>query len=227
MNNLSKTQKTLSTIFKIVVFLSTLIGVILSVIASETTFMGSYRAFMYFTIQSNIAIAIIEIIGIFILWSKKPIGKFWYIIKLVFTVSITLTFAVFTFVLAPTFAHAWSIPNVLTHLVTPIVSIIDFFFICYEYEYKKLDVLFVTLPPLAYSIYATIAYISKWEFAPKTYYPYFFLNWGSEAGAFGFSTKLPFMGCVYWILLLLLFILGIGFLFVFILKIIKKKHTKT
>ena len=74
------------------------------------------------------------------------------------------------------------------------------------------------LPPLGYVIYAGIGYVRGWQFAGGVSYPYFFLNWGSPAGAFGFTSKLPYMGCVWWILLLMLFLLLIGWLYLTILN---------
>ncbi|MBP5194169.1 MAG: hypothetical protein J6126_05515, partial [Clostridia bacterium] len=51
---------------------------------------------------------------------------------------------------------------------------------------------------------------------------YFFLNWGSPAGAFGFTDELPFMGCVWWILALLVLLLVVGIVYLLILDGIKK-----
>lgn len=44
----------------------------------------------------------------------------------------------------------------------------------------------------------------------------------SFMGAIGFTGELPFMGCVWWILLLLFFLLGVGQLYLSILKKLKK-----
>lgn len=82
---------------------------------------------MYFTIQSNIALAITCGTGLFFMAKKRITGKAWDIIRLVATVSITLTGVVFCFVLAPTMgSDAWNFQNVLTHVVVPIASVADF-----------------------------------------------------------------------------------------------------
>ena len=57
-------------------------------------------------------------------------------------------------------------------------------------------------------------------------YPYFFLNWGSPAGAFGFSKELPFMGCVWWIIALLIVILAVGYVYLVIIDAMKKAMAK-
>ncbi len=204
-----------SFILKVIVFLAATIGTVISAAAGRNSFMGGGSVFMYFTIQSNIAIALVSIIGL-VLMIKKIENRFWEILRLVFTVSITLTGFVFCFVLAPTMGKtAWRIQNVLTHVVSPISAIVDFFLYRTKIIHKKSDTFYVIIPPLCYAIYAGIGYVLKWEFAPNTYYPYFFLNWGSEAGAFGFTNELPFLGCAYWILLLLGFLILIGSLYLY------------
>ena len=50
-------QKTTSMLLKILVALSAVIGTILSALEGRTAFMGVHRVCMYFTIQSNIAVA--------------------------------------------------------------------------------------------------------------------------------------------------------------------------
>ncbi len=216
-------SRIISIILKIAVFVSAAIGVFLSAYASSATFMGGTRVFMYFTIQSNIAIAIIALIGAIFLIKNKDIGTVWYVIKFVGTVSITLTGAVFTFVLAPTLGkYAWNVQNILTHVVVPLAAIVDFFVTGVYGNIRKRNIFFVILPPLAYAIYAGIGYAAGWEFADGINYPYFFLNWGSPAGAFGFTDKLPFMGCAWWILALLILLIAVGFAYLLIVEGIKK-----
>ena len=220
---ISSKNKIISLVLKAVVFISAAVGIFLSAYAAKGTFMSGNVVFMYFTIQSNIAIALIALIGAVFLVKGKQTGKAWYVIKFVGTVSITLTGAVFTFVLAPTLGElAWNVQNVLTHVVVPLVAIIDFFVTGIYGEIKKINVFFVALPPLAYAIYAGIGYAAGWEFAEGINYPYFFLNWGSPAGAFGFTNELPFMGCVWWILALLVLLLVVGIVYLLILDGIKK-----
>ena len=224
MSTLTKPKQIISSVLKAVIILSAVIGIYMSAFATKTAFMSGSSTFMYFTIQSNILIALIALIGGILLFRGQKIGNLWYVIKFVGTVSITLTGVVFCFVLAPTLgANAWNIQNVLTHVVVPLASIVDFFVTGTESEIKKINVLYVTLPPLVYAIYAGIGYAMNWEFAPGINYPYFFLNWGSEAGAFGFSVNLPFIGSAWWILLLLLFLIIVGFCYLFILDKLKKR----
>ena len=156
--------------------------------------MGGSRVFMYFTIQSNIAIAIICAVGFFLLVRGRAISNVWGIVKLVGTVSITLTGVVFVVLLVPVLGdHAWNVQNTLTHVVVPIAAILDFFVTGSGSSLKRKNVIYVIIPPMFYAIYAGIGYIRGWDFARGQNYPYFFLNWGSPAGAFGFSKELPYL----------------------------------
>ena len=221
---LSVTRKTVSCFLKGIVVVSAFVGVILSALASANTFMGGRRVFMYFTIQSNIAIAVICLIGGLLLAAGRKTGNGWFVVKFMGTVSITLTGAVFCFVLAPTLGrYAWNAQNVLTHVVVPVAAIADFFVTGVCGDLKWSSTLCGTLPPLAYAAYAGIGYAAGWEFSEGLNYPYFFLNWGSPAGAFGFTRELPFMGCGWWIIGLFILLCLVGLAFLDILNSMKKR----
>ncbi|MCR5055014.1 MAG: Pr6Pr family membrane protein [Lachnospiraceae bacterium] len=224
MDRLSKTNIVVSIILKAVTILSAVTGTILSAYAGARAFMGGATVFMYFTIQSNIAIAIICAVGLCMMLRRSAVNRVWYVIKFVGTVSITLTGMVFGFVLAPTLgAEAWNIQNTLTHLIVPVASVLDFFVVSSVTRIDKRNVLWVIIPPILYAIYAGIGFVRGWEFSPGVNYPYFFLNWGSPAGAFGFSKELPFMGSAWWIAALLVFLIVVGALYLFIADVIAKK----
>ena len=211
MNAISKTRKYISSALKLTVILCAAAGTVMSAAAGRNSFMGGSRVFMYFTIQSNIAVAAISAIGLFLLLRNKAVGGGWYTVKLAGAVSITLTGAVFTFVLAPTLGEAaWRVYNVLTHIIVPAAAVADFFVTAPAARIKRKNVIYVVVPPLLYAAYAGIGYIRGWDFSKGKNYPYFFLNWGSPAGAFGFTGELPFMGCVWWILSLLIFLIAVG-----------------
>lgn len=224
MQTLSKNRRLTSVFLKLLVIFSAGIGTYLSATAGKNSFMGGIFVFKYFTIQSNIGLALICILGLLLMTRKQPAGKGWYVLQFVGTVSITLTGMVFCFVLAPTMGDkAWNVQNVLTHVVVPVASVADFFVSAVGSDIRKKQVFYVTLPPLAYAVYAAVGYVLGWEFSKGVRYPYFFLNWGSPAGAFGFTDTLPFMGCVWWILLLLAFLIGVGLLYLKILNRLKKQ----
>ena len=227
MDKVSNTRKCISYVLKAIVVLSAVIGTFLSAYAGRNSFMGGIRVFMYFTIQSNILIAIICAIDCYLLARKKSVDEWWYVFKFVGTVSITLTGVVFGFVLAPTLGvNAWNLPNTLTHLVVPVAAVIDFFVTAAGVRIRKRNVFFVIIPPLLYAVYAGIGYVSGWQFAEGINYPYFFLNWGSPAGAFGFTNELPFMGSAWWILVLIVFLIIVGCCYLFVVDVISRRQPK-
>ncbi len=211
MRTVSRTRKRISYGLKLIVMFSAVAGILMSAYAGKGSFMGGSRVFMYFTIQSNILIALICAAGCYLLIQNKVISPVWYTVKLVGTVSITLTGIVFAVLLAPILGDAaWNVQNTLTHLVVPVAAVADYFVAASGAGTKRKNVIYVIIPPLLYAIYAGIGYVLGWEFAWGQNYPYFFLNWGSPAGAFGFTNELPYMGCVWWILVLLVFLVCIG-----------------
>jgi hypothetical protein len=223
-NTFTEKQERTSYFLKCIVIVSAVLGTFLSAYAGRDSFMGGSRVFMYFTIQSNIAVAIISCIGYFLMKRGRELPNAWKIVKFVGTVSITLTGVVFCVVLAPTLGvYAWNVQNILTHVVVPVAAIVDFFVVFRTVSIARKNVFFVVIPPVLYAIYAGIGYVLGWEFAEGINYPYFFLNWGSPAGAFGFTDELPFMGAAWWIALLLLFLIGVGYGYLALADRIRKK----
>ncbi len=221
---LSTKRKLVSCVFKAIIIISALAGTIMSSGAGRRAFIGGSRVFMYYTIQSNIAIAVICLIGTVLMMRKQTVPNWWYTVKFVGTVAITLTGVVYCTMLAPLLGdYAWRLNNVLTHVVVPLAAILDFFVAGVSGSIPRRRVVFAIVPPAAYAIYAGIGYIAGWEFSDGANYPYFFLNWGSPAGAFGFTKELPFMGCVWWILVIFLFLIGIGYIYLLILDRIRTR----
>ena len=207
-------SRTLSLILKAVTVLSAAIGIGMTAASGRNSFMGGSRVFMYFTIQSNLLIALICLIGFILLLRKGEIGKAWRVIKLAGTVAITLTGLVFCFVLVPVLGNGFgNLQNTLTHVIVPIAAVADWFASGAAKGLRKRSAFFVLIPPFLYVIYAAIGYVRGWGFSKGVNYPYFFLNWGSPAGVFGFTEGPPFMGCGWWILSLMLLILFAGWLY--------------
>ena len=221
---LSVNSKVVSYILKAVVIISAAVGTLMSLGAGRRAFMGGSRVFMYYTIQSNIAIAVICLIGAGLMLRRQPVPNWWYTVKFVGTVAITLTGVVYCTMLAPLLGDfAWRLNNVLTHVVVPLAAIIDFFVTGVDGAIPRRSVFLVTIPPAAYAVYAGIGYIDGWEFSDGANYPYFFLNWGSPAGAFGFTGELPYMGCAWWIALILVLLLAMGYGCLLLLDLMKKR----
>ncbi|MBR3034269.1 MAG: Pr6Pr family membrane protein, partial [Firmicutes bacterium] len=151
----SDKTKLLSVLLKLIVILAAAVGIYRTATAGRGSFMGGSRVFMFFTIQSNIAVALICAVGLWLLFRHTPPKTVWYVVQFVGAVSITLTGVVFAFVLAPTLgSHAWNVQNILTHVVVPVAAVADFFVTGVFGTLQKRHIPLVTLPPLAYAIYA-------------------------------------------------------------------------
>lgn len=216
-----KTRKYLSCALQVIVAACSAAGIILTTMLAGNDFMGGATTFLYFTIQSNIWIGVTCLIfaacNIICLIRRGDNASFpaWaYVIKYVFTVSITLTGIVFCFVLAPTMPGAFSsAANVLTHVAVPVAAVADLF-IGTSIKLKTINFLWALIPPVYYVLFAATGFVCNWDFGGGNNYPYFFLNWNSPAGAFGFADGMYFMGSFYWVIVLLAFIsaMSIGYI---------------
>ena len=191
-------------------------------------FMAGATAFLFFTIQSNLWIAAVCLLfavlqAVSLCRREFALPLACATLKYVFTVSITLTGAVFCAVLAPTMPGSFSsAANVLTHVAVPALAIGDLF-LCRAPAPRYKDFWWALLPPLYYVGFAAVGYVCGWNFGMGNNYPYFFLNWGSPVGAFGFGGEGEyFMGCFWWILLLLLFISALALGYIAILRRMQK-----
>ncbi len=161
----------LSLFFNIIIFVLVLIGIIFMITGFR--FMGedkllvakNIEAFKFFTVDSNALMGIAALIYITcqVLIEKnriKEIPKIVYILKFVATVSISLTFTIVLFYLAPFsnygFFDFYTNSNLFFHLFVPILSIITF--VCFEnkYEINNKTILWGFVPIFIYSIYYMI-----------------------------------------------------------------------
>ena len=222
---LSNNRKKLSYILKTVVVIAAVVGIVMSALGGKQSFMGGKVVLMYYTVQSNIAIAAVCAIGLYLMHRNRAVPNTWFVIKFVMTVAITLTGVVFCLILAPTMGTAaWNIQNILTHVVVPVAAVADLFITGVCGDIRREHNIFITIPPLLYVVFAAIGFVCNWQFGFGHNYPYFFLNWGSPLGVFGFSSQFPFMGTVWWILLLLAFLFLVSRVYISLLNRLKAKR---
>lgn len=214
---------------KYLVVISSLGGVLFSLITAEYDgYSRWWRRLMYFTAQSNIWIGCTALL--LLLFSDRmgaTTQRRIYVLKYSFTVSITLTGLVFCGLLAP-FADEgyvpWTIPNLLTHVFTPVFAAADFFLDGAQPWITKKQRLICLLPPLAYCFFASAACGLNIDFGRGENYPYFFLNYRSPSGVFGFSAQRPFfMGEFYWLAILSILVWGIAALYAQISNRLRRK----
>lgn len=183
----------------------------------------NWSSLLYFTIQSNLWIAIVCLVGAVLMIRNVTPGRTLSVIKQMFTISITLTGFVYCFILAPTFhGNAFKTDSILVHVLVPSLSILDFILCSRRYKLYFKDAGWAMLPPLYYFVFASVGYVLNWNFGYGSNYPYFFLNWGSPLGAFGLSSNFPFMGVVWYVIITLIILYLISLLFILVNKLLAK-----
>ena len=108
----------------------------------------------------------------------------------------------------------WTLSGVLTHVVSPVLAIVDLFVDDYSYSLKKSHVFASLIPPLAWFSVASVLCVLKVDFGRGNPYPYFFMNYFSPVGLFGFKNgKIPQIGSVYWIIFIFFLITFISWIY--------------
>lgn len=214
-------KKHLCTTLKILAVVASLWGVALALIRAEFDgYFPWWTRLLYFTNLSNVWIGLCLLT--LLIFSATKYSGVWlkrvYTLKFVFTVSIAITAIVFCALLAPFSGddyNAWTFSNVLTHIVAPALAISDFFLDDYPLHMRGLTPFYSAIPPLIYFIFAIILGALNVDFGRGETYPYFFLNFNTPAGFFGFvyAEPRPYIGAFYWILALLLLVLLLGWAF--------------
>lgn len=223
-------------IFSIVIKLITIASSMYGILVTCTLPM----IFTYFTTLSNIAViitaAMMLIADVIILVKKKDVrDNLMYSCKFLTTVSITLTFVAFMFLLAPTMGVGmWNAyfggnaSSFFLHFLSPVLAIIDFLVFDYKFKSNKKTPLISIIPPYIYVAYVIIsAYCFNVRWGGMSA-PYNFLNFGAETGWFGFDlSKLSWdtlgIGVAYNIVVLSLIFIGIGTIY---LKLKDKRAKK-
>ena len=203
-------------------------GIILT--ASSTSFMGDKVTFLFFTVQSNITIIIIEMVYAIdvllqILGKKSFSNNVLLIIKYIFTVAITITFLVFTTMLIPSLSldYLFSFRNYSLHFIVPILAVVDFFIFNPDIKLTKYSCLWGTAMPIYYVIFFLINIPLGTRYLYGECAPYFFLNY-EKLTWFSFTNNGP--GVIYWILILTVAIIGLCYLFYFLMHLRQKHHQK-
>ncbi|EKV56207.1 hypothetical protein A966_12641 [Brachyspira hampsonii 30446] len=131
----------------------------------------------YFTYQSNILVIVYFILDIFNIINKKE--TFYPRLKGAVTMSITVTFLVYHFLLSPTadkyigFAY---IRNVIVHYIVPIMTIFDYIIFDKKGIYKIIDPILWLIIPLLYFMFVLVRARVGSPFSDGSYYPYFFVD---------------------------------------------------
>lgn len=217
-----KVKAKISLVLKILTACAALVGVALCLFGFDLDgYSHWYKRLFYFTLQSNIWIGVLMAVLVILTVAKVTLSektkKRLYVLKYVFTISITLTGIVFCSILGP-FAgddfRAWSLSSLLTHVFSPVFAIADFFIEDMLVKLTFSHVSLTTLPPFIYLVFAIVLSAFGVDFGRGDTFAYFFLDFRSPAGLLGFvKTSPPQMGVVYWMICFLGLVVGIAFLF--------------
>lgn len=210
----------ISLALKALIILIGLSGIILTVTMGK--FMISFSAFLYFTIQSNLAVVAIAAIFSCLHYREfiKAVTGFWLSVKFSLTVAITITFLVFFILLTPTLPASYllSYDNFSVHLLVPLLAILDFFLFDHEIDLKVWKPLLGLAMPLYYLVFALVLSAFRVDFHGERA-PYFFLNYEK----LGWTVERGQMGVAFWILVLCAFFTLLSYAFALGMKIRKGK----
>ena len=193
-----------------------LTGIYLNIIDKSMPFMGNGTCLNFYTLQSNIWVLILEI-GLIIFTimknrgyiKKEIIYENMMVLKYMVTVAISLTFLVYWSMLAPYLDtnYLTMLSNILVHGIIPILMMIDFFLFDKEIYLRKRAIFLTLIPPLYYLIFSLIrAEISPTRLTAGSRYPYWFI----DVDLFGWFGNNNGMGILYWVILMVFLVLGIG-----------------
>ena len=217
-------KKALSHTLKYLTVFSSLGGVALSLVrAQKDGYSHFLKRLLYFTAQSNIWIGLTVLAILFLPLTKaekrEKRAERLYLLRYVFTVSITITGLIFCGLLAP-FSDGsyrpWTVSNVLTHVCAPVFAVADYFLDGGRRPARDRRVFLCVLPPFFYFLFTGVLEFFGVDFGRGVAYPYFFFNFRSPVGLFGVSPTGPYpfyLGAFYWLILFMLIVLGFGFLY--------------
>ena len=214
----------------------------LAILFSVYGMVKNYSDWMFFTYFTNLSNIFVDLVLAYFLGKdlracksgKRECSNTAYRVKFLATISITLTFLVFMFILAPNteggFFSAYfrnGAASFGVHFANPLLAIVDFFLCDYAFASKRKDVVYGVIPPLSYVAVILVLSGLGVRWGNNMYAPYNFLNFGAKVGWFGFDLSTMGaesfgVGVFYMIAVLLLIFLGLGKLFL-VIKDLRKK----
>lgn len=206
-------MKKLALIYRIILVIVGIYGLYLNF---TSTYANVFELLHYFTILSNILV-VIFFIFLIINYNKN---KDYFHLKGSVTMSITVTFLIFHFLLRPTMFDMVesgysvdSIENILLHYVVPLMTIFDYLIFDTKGRYNKFDPFIWLTIPFTYFIVMTINGLFGYTFKSGSHYPYFFMDYD----------KLGVTGVLLYVLGIIVAFTILGYVYYFIDRLLKKK----
>ena len=164
-----------SILYKIIISVIGIFAVINGFFSSNLKF--DIETIYYFTYQSNILVIIYFFLDIINIIKKNK--TFYPRLKGAVTMSITVTFLIYHFLLSPTaekYEGLGYIRNIILHYIVPIMTIFDYIIFDKKGIYKIIDPLLWLLIPFLYFAFILIRARLGEPFSDGSYYPYFFVD---------------------------------------------------
>ena len=180
--------------------------------------------FTYFTQLSNLYVAVVVLIQLLD-------GKKHCVLKYSAAGSIFITFLIYLLVLAPAMPGGMiaayrqdHYASLCLHLITPALTVADFFLHDTGYQWEKKHIFSAVIPPVVYLCFILLlgGFGFRWGRGSMTG-PYAFLNYAAPAGWLGFRPETASyttlgIGVFYCIMILVLLFLLVGGLFLALAK---------
>ncbi len=180
-NNLESNIATKKNIKK--VFTLNYVFLILEIIALYLSIKayGLYALVFYTNLSNYFALvcSLILCIGCIVcLKQKRPLPRFFYTLKFLSNVCLTITFLVCWLLLVPAKPDIFSFmlyqnANVFYHVICPILSVVGFFTVEKGVEFSKKIIFIATIPTLIYGIVLSILNLKKIVEGPYPFFVYY------------------------------------------------------
>lgn len=190
-------------IFRVLLVIGCFTGLYLNSGLTQGVF--SFKAFVYYTIMSNLVCMIyFLVLTVQTAFDLKNKGCYGITalaprLKGAFTMMITATFLIYHFILAPraftmdTGYAFWSASNLLVHYFTPFMVILDWLLFGPRGSFRILDPLRWLVIPFIYLVFVVIrAQVGEPITLLGSRYPYFFIDFD----ALGIGGVLPWIGII-------------------------------
>lgn len=201
---------------KLLIIIMGITGIMTSVFHGGA--LGDGTMFRFYTIKSNLwMLAVMIVFLVFdIICLKKPqttIPNWLYVVKYIATVSITLTFFVYAFLLAPwinwRYSLSWS--SLPLHYLIPILSVVDMLLFDSGMKMKKWYCLLAVIPSYYYCIYVVFCSLTGRCFSSSgDKFPYYFMDYETYGW---FRIDGNGIGFFWWIVLLTIILTAFGLIY--------------
>ncbi len=178
--------------------------------------------FLYYTVQSNLLAMLTALVMLFFEVRCRRGGEIpaaAEFLRLLSAVAITLTFLVFSLMLTPKMladgegAYLTSPGNLFVHNLVPICAILDWCLFGSARKLRRGSALCGLAPAFAYICFVYVCVVNGITFSGKTV-PYFFFDYQT----YGWLRIGGGLGVVYWVALLALVLIALGYAFLAIAR---------